>query len=34
MSAGGVRAAEIRFDAACVVFDRPDGSLTYYEAAF
>jgi putative endonuclease len=25
---------EIRFDAACVVFDVPDGRLTYYEAAF
>jgi putative endonuclease len=25
---------EVRFDAACVVFDRPEGRLTYYEAAF
>jgi putative endonuclease len=25
---------EVRFDAACVVFDTPEGRLTYYEAAF
>jgi hypothetical protein len=29
-----VRGAGVRFDAACVVFDRAEGSLTYYEAAF
>jgi putative endonuclease len=28
---GGV---EVRFDAACVVFDVPQGRLTYYEGAF
>ena len=27
-------AVEVRFDAACVVFDAPEGRLTYYEAAF
>jgi putative endonuclease len=25
---------EVRFDAACVVFDTPEGRLTYYEGAF
>jgi putative endonuclease len=25
---------EVRFDAACVVFDVPEGRLTYYEGAF
>lgn len=25
---------EVRFDAACVVFDVPEGRLMYYEAAF
>lgn len=27
-------AVQVRFDAACVVFDVPGGRLTYYEAAF
>jgi putative endonuclease len=30
----GLGYVEIRFDAACVVFDVPDGRLTYYEGAF
>jgi putative endonuclease len=25
---------QVRFDAACLVFDTPEGRLTYYEAAF
>jgi putative endonuclease len=25
---------DVRFDAACVVFDTPEGRLTYYEGAF
>lgn len=25
---------DVRFDAACIVFDTPDGRLTYYEGAF
>lgn len=25
---------DVRFDAACIVFDTPEGRLTYYEGAF
>jgi putative endonuclease len=34
LQTAGLGYVEIRFDAACVVFDVPDGRLTYYEAAF
>jgi putative endonuclease len=34
LQAAGLGYVEVRFDAACVVFDVPDGRLTYYEAAF
>jgi putative endonuclease len=30
----GLGRVEVRFDAACVVFDEPAGRLTYYEGAF
>jgi putative endonuclease len=30
----GLGHVEVRFDAACVVFDVPEGRLTYYEGAF
>ena len=30
----GLGSVEVRFDAACIVFDTPKGRLTYYEGAF
>ena len=31
---GGLGWVDVRFDAACVVWDVPEGRLTYYEGAF